>query len=76
MVTEVLTEKADTVVLHTIVKVATVLIVRDLIVIVKIVLSVLMVIVRNVLHIIVKDGTLDFDTQRHLSVNNSLPNPV
>ena len=58
MVTEVLTEKADTVVLHTIVKVATVLIVRDLIVIVKIVLSVLMVIVRNVLHIIVKVATV------------------
>ena len=58
MVTEVLTEKADTVVLHTIVKVATVLIVRDLIVIVKIVRSVLMVIVRNVLHIIVKVATV------------------
>ena len=50
--------KADTVVLHTIVKVATVLIVRDLIVIVKIVRSVLMVIVRNDLHIIVKVATV------------------
>ena len=58
MVTEVITEKVDTIVLHTIVKVATVLIVRDLIVIVKIVRSVLMATALNVLHTTVKVATV------------------